>query len=128
MQLLFVLSSLVAISVPSSPREFKPTCTVIAWNIPSEIHGELRGYELQFQFKNDERDTVYLGPAITHYETSASERQTGTRVRVRMCDFIKIYFVTLSSCWQVRASNTNNAGTWTSFYFSGMLKFWICKC
>ena len=108
-------------AVPSSPREFTPTCSIVAWKVPSEINGVLKGYELQFQSEEKEIiETVYLGPIDTHYKTTGNLMEA--KVEVRVCLSFIVGIRSSSYLLQVRANNTNNQGTWTRFYSNGMFK------
>ena len=71
-------------TVPSSPREFKPTCSIVAWKVPSDINGVLKGYELQFQSSGEKEiiETVYLGPIDTYYKTTGNLMVAGIEARV----------------------------------------------
>ena len=87
-------------TVPSSPREFKPTCSIVAWKVPSEINGVLKGYELQFQSSEDKKviETLYLGPIDTHYKTTDNLMKLKIEVRVRAALIGLVNTVLLMPC------------------------------
>ena len=90
-------------AVPSSPREFKPTCSIVAWKVPSEINGVLKGYELQFRSSEDKKviETLYLGPIDTYYKTTEKLMKPKIEVRVRAALIGLVNTVLLMPCLSV---------------------------
>lgn len=73
-----------SVIVPSIPRNFEQYCDVVTWSIPSDIQGELIGYEVNIKM-NSQQETKYLGPEIYSYVTTEDQRKTGVEIRVCIC-------------------------------------------
>ncbi len=54
---------------------------MLTWNTPSDVQGELTGYEVNIEIGN-KQETKVIGPESSSYPTTDDQKKMGAKIRV----------------------------------------------